>query len=94
MRVAGKAKKSFLKIGGRSGSAEGDGGIEGKQTAGMKDGDTIGEEFDFGKGMRREQQCGLSALQDPVFQELAEGCGGDSVEAARGFVEKQYARRV
>ncbi len=44
--------------------------------------------------MRGEKKCGRAVAEDLRFEELPEGCCGEGVETARGFVEKEDARGV
>ncbi len=47
------------------------GRIEGQQATFLDDGDAIGEQLHFGKCVRGEEQGGVAAPQDFVFQEAA-----------------------
>ena len=94
MCVASEAEEGFFECGGGGLAHEGGGRVERDKATVLEDGDAIGEEFDLGEGVGSEKQRGLAGLHDLRFQEMAEGRGGDRVEAAGGLVEKKNARGV
>jgi len=73
----------------RSGSKSGR-RFDGEKFAFVQNGDAVGEEFNFCEGVRRKEQGGVLSVEYLGFQEAAKIGGGKSVEAARGFIEKQY----
>ena len=92
--VAGEAEEGFFESGGGGLALERSGSVERDEATVMEDGDAIGEELDFGEGVGSEEQRACAGLQDLRFQEMAEGRGGDRVEAASWLVEKKNARGV
>jgi len=94
VRVAGEAKEGSLESGGGRLVFERGGSVECDEAAVLEDGDAAGEEFDFSERMRGEEERSFAVLQDLGFEEMAEGCGGDGVEAASGLVEEEDPRRV
>ncbi len=94
MCVASEAEEGFFERGGGGLAFEGCGRVECDEATVLEDGDAIGEEFDFGEGVGSEKQRGFAGPHDLRFQEMAEGRGGDGVEAAGWLVEKKDARGV
>jgi len=90
--VASEAEEGVFKCGRMGLMLEGSGRVERDEATVLEDRYAIGEELDFGEGVGSEKQRGLAGLHDVRFQEMAEGGGGDRVEAAGRFVEKKNAR--
>src|SRR5256885_15179259 len=89
--VASEAEEGFFERGGGGLAFEGCGRVECDEATVLEDGDAIGEEFDFGEGVGSEKQRGFAGPHDLRFQEMAEGRGGGSGEAAGWVVAKKGA---
>ena len=94
MRVTSEAEEGFLESGCGSLTLESGRSVERDEPTLAEDGDAAGEKLDFGERVRRKKQRSCAGLQDLRFQKLAEGRGGDGVQAASWFVKKENGRRV
>ena len=94
MCVASEAEEGFFERGRGGLALEGCGRVERDEATVLENGDAIGEEFDFGERVRSEKQRGFAGSHDLRFKEIAEGRGGDGVEAAGWLVEEKNARGV
>lgn len=94
VRVAGEVEEGFFESGRGRLALESSRSVERDEFALAKDGDSVGEDLDFGERMRRKEQRSCAGPQDLRFQKLAEGRGGDGVQAASRFVEEEHGRRV
>ena len=55
----------------------------------MKDGDAVGEKFNFVKGVGGEEEGGAARVDDFGFEEAAKIGSGEGVQTAGGLVKKQ-----
>jgi hypothetical protein len=92
--MAGEAEESFFESGCGSLAFESGRSIERDELAVAEDSDAVGEKLNFRERVRRKEKRGCAGLQDLRFQEVAEGRGGDGVQAARWLVEKEDGRGV
>jgi len=62
--VASKAEECFFECGRVGLKLEGRGSVERDEATVLEDGDAIGEQFNFGKGVGSEKQRRLAGLHD------------------------------
>ena len=63
--------------------------VHGNKIALLEDGDTVGQELDFGESVRSEKKRCTLVLEDFGFQEVAEVSGSEGIETPGGFIEEQ-----
>ena len=92
--VARQAGKCVFKRSGTTTGFQRGGSIEGDQAPPVQERDAIGEEFDFGKGVRSKEQGSALPRQNFRLEEAPEIGGGESIEATCGLVQKKNLRPV
>ena len=92
--VAGKPEESVFQRRGVRAFFQARRGVTGEQPAPVEYGDAVGEELDFLERVRGKEQSGVAGLQDTVLKKMAEFSGGNGIDAARRFIEKQHMRTV
>jgi len=90
--MASEAKEGFFESWRGSPLFEAGWSAKRNQFAFVQDGNAVGEKLDFGQRVRCEKKCGRAVVENLRFEELPEGCRGEGVETAGGFVEKEDAR--
>jgi len=68
--------------------------VASEEAPGVDNRDAIGEKFDLGQSVRGEEQGSIAAAENLGLEEAAKFGSGDSVKAARGFIEEKDAGLV
>jgi hypothetical protein len=92
--VSGEAKENFLEGNGTGAAFQRSRSVASEEAAGVDNGDSVGEKFDFGESVRSKEQGSAPMAKDFGFQETAEFRGADGVETARGLVKEKHAGMV
>src|ERR1700730_6856784 len=89
--LAGEAQVGLFEGAGGKTAFETGRRLDGEEFAFVKNGDAIGEEFNFVQRVGGEQKRGAACGNDFGFEKAAKVGGGDGVQAAGRFIEKQDA---
>jgi len=87
--VSGQPRESLFKGSGTCLGSKSLGGIYRDEGPFIKNCHAIGEEFDFGKGVRGKKERSMLTAEDLRFKEAAEVGSRNRIQATRGFIEEQ-----